>query len=190
MFHTGVLEKIGTQVLYSVTFLKILPFYEIMWKKLCTARQATDKVIPRRRDYELCCRITMARTHTQTQNSTYLLLIFHSNNGYANAHQCYVTRTLLLLFCMLVGNLQFLFLSVMYLSLLSLAYCKVFGTVRSAQTVFMCFVFIWEQTATFATSIINWFVIITELKSVHSVVRTGPLNKAVCASSLTLRPPN
>jgi hypothetical protein len=28
-------------------------------------------------------------------------------------------------------------------------------------TVFMCFVFIWEQTETFATYIINWLVFIT-----------------------------
>jgi len=35
-------------------------------------------------------------------------------------------------------------------------------TVRSAHTVFMCFVFIWEQTATCATYSINWFVFIDE----------------------------
>ena len=51
-------------------------------------------------------------------------------------------------------------------------------------TVFMCFVFIWEQTATCATYSINWLVFITEMKSVYSAVRTGSLNKAVCASSL------
>jgi len=48
----------------------------------------------------------------------------------------------------------------------------------------MCFVFIWEQTATFATYIINWLIFVTEVKSVYSAVRTGPLTKAVCASSL------
>ena len=57
-------------------------------------------------------------------------------------------------------------------------------TVRSAHTVFMCFVFIWEQTATCATYIINWLVFITEMKSVYCAVRTGSLNKAVYASSL------
>jgi hypothetical protein len=46
-----------------------------------------------------------------------------------------------------------------------------------------CFVFIWEQTVTFATYIIGWLDLITELKSVYSAVRNGPLNKAVCASS-------
>ena len=38
--------------------------------------------------------------------------------------------------------------------------------VRSAHTVFMGFVFIWEQTATCATYRINWLVFITEMKSV------------------------
>ena len=49
---------------------------------------------------------------------------------------------------------------------------------------FMCFIFIWEQTATCATYIINWLVFITEMKSVYCAVWTGSLNKAVCASSL------
>jgi len=50
----------------------------------------------------------------------------------------------------------------------------------------MCFVFIWEQTATCATYIINWSVFVTEMKSVYSAVRTESLNKAVWASSLTI----
>jgi len=49
-------------------------------------------------------------------------------------------------------------------------------TVHSAQTVFMCFVFILEQTATCATYCINWSVFITDMKSVYSAVRTGDLN--------------
>ena len=48
----------------------------------------------------------------------------------------------------------------------------------------MCFVFNWEQTATCATYSLTWLVFITEMKSVYSAVRTGSLNKAVCASSL------
>ena len=44
------------------------------------------------------------------------------------------------------------------------------------------FVFIAEQTATCATYSINWLVFITDMKSVYSAVRTGSLNKAVCAS--------
>jgi len=48
----------------------------------------------------------------------------------------------------------------------------------------MCFVFIWEQTATCATYSMNWLVFTTDMKSVYSTVRTGSINKAVCASSL------
>jgi hypothetical protein len=48
----------------------------------------------------------------------------------------------------------------------------------------MCFVIIWEQTATCATYSINWLVFITEMKSVYCAVRTGSLNIAVWASSL------
>jgi len=52
-------------------------------------------------------------------------------------------------------------------------------------TLYLCVLyFIWEQTATFATYSINWLVFITEMKSVYSAVRTGSLNKAVCALSL------
>ena len=49
---------------------------------------------------------------------------------------------------------------------------------------YLCFVSIWEQTATCATYSINWLVFITEMKSVYSAVRTGPFNKAVCASTV------
>ena len=48
----------------------------------------------------------------------------------------------------------------------------------------MCFVFIWEQTAFCPTYIIKWLVFITEMKSVYCAVRTGSLNKVVCASYL------
>jgi len=51
-------------------------------------------------------------------------------------------------------------------------------------TLYLCFVFIWEQTATCATYSINWLVFIAEMKSVYNAVRTGSLNKAVCASSV------
>jgi hypothetical protein len=54
----------------------------------------------------------------------------------------------------------------------------------SVHTVLMCFVFILEQRATYATYKIKWLEFITERKSVYSAVRTGSLNKADCASSL------
>ena len=46
------------------------------------------------------------------------------------------------------------------------------------------FLYIWEQTAICATYTINWLVFITEMKSVYSAVRTGALNKTVCALRL------
>jgi hypothetical protein len=49
---------------------------------------------------------------------------------------------------------------------------------------FMCFVWIWEQTAIISLYNINWLVFITKMKSVYCAVRTASLNKAVCASSL------
>jgi hypothetical protein len=48
---------------------------------------------------------------------------------------------------------------------------------------FVCFIFIWEQTAACATYNINWLVFITEMEVFYSAVRTGPL-KALKASSL------
>ena len=51
-------------------------------------------------------------------------------------------------------------------------------------TLYLCFVFIWEQTATCATYSINWLAFITEMKGVYCAVRTGSLNKAVCVSYL------
>jgi len=41
--------------------------------------------------------------------------------------------------------------------------------------VFMCFVWIWEQTAITSLYSINWLVCITETQSVHCAVRTGSL---------------
>ena len=48
---------------------------------------------------------------------------------------------------------------------------------RSAHTaVFMCFVWISEQTAIISLYSINWLVCITETESVYCAVRTGHLN--------------
>ena len=53
----------------------------------------------------------------------------------------------------------------------------------------MCFVFIWEQTATCATYSINWLVFITEMKSVYCAVRTGvvmPIHGASVCDLITV----
>ena len=55
---------------------------------------------------------------------------------------------------------------------------------HSAHTVFICFVFISEHTATFVLCNINRLVFITEMKSFYCAVRAESLNKTVYASSL------
>jgi len=44
-------------------------------------------------------------------------------------------------------------------------------------SVFMCFVWIWEQTAIISLYNINWLVCIAETESASCAVRTGSLNK-------------
>ena len=48
-------------------------------------------------------------------------------------------------------------------------------------SVFVCFVWISEQTAIISLYNINWLVCITETECVYCAIRTGSLNKAVCA---------
>ena len=47
---------------------------------------------------------------------------------------------------------------------------------------YLCFMFISKQTAIISLYSTDWLVFITEMKSVYCAVRTGCLNKAVCAS--------
>ena len=52
-------------------------------------------------------------------------------------------------------------------------------------TLYLCVLYLSQKkTANCATYSINVLVSITQMKSVYSAVRTGSLNKAVCASSL------
>ena len=46
---------------------------------------------------------------------------------------------------------------------------------HSAHTVFVCFVWIWEQTTIISLYSINWLVCITERECVYCAVRTGSL---------------
>ena len=52
-------------------------------------------------------------------------------------------------------------------------------------SVFMCFVWIWEQTAIISLYNINWLVFITETESVYCAVRTGYLCTIQGRSSLS-----
>jgi hypothetical protein len=54
--------------------------------------------------------------------------------------------------------------------------CLLRGTfyiLRSAHTVYLCFVWIWEQTAIISLYSIDWLVFITETECVYCAVRTG-----------------
>jgi hypothetical protein len=64
-----------------------------VWKKYGSSRQATgDNIIQRMR---FTCWITKA---TDTHSEYVILIAFHGSNGYANAPEYYVIRTLALLF--------------------------------------------------------------------------------------------
>ena len=47
---------------------------------------------------------------------------------------------------------------------------------RGTDWIFMCFVWIWEQTAIISLHNINWLVCITEMECVYCAVRAGSLN--------------
>ena len=55
----------------------------------------------------------------------------------------------------------------------------------SAHNALMCFVWLSEQTVMFPLYSIKLSVFITEAEIVYCAVRTGSLNKGVCASYLT-----
>jgi len=64
MFQTKVIEKIKIHIIYSIIFFRKRVFYEIMWKKCGTIRQATDENKLRRT--RIACWITKARnTHSE-----------------------------------------------------------------------------------------------------------------------------
>ena len=52
---------------------------------------------------------------------------------------------------------------------------KIKKILHADYTAFMCFVWISEQTATYALYSINWIVFITEVESVYSAVRIESL---------------
>jgi hypothetical protein len=55
-------------------------------------------------------------------------------------------------------------------------------------TVFMCFVWIWEQTAIISLYSINWLVCITETESVYCAVRTESLSVGLITALPMRRP--
>jgi len=92
MFQIKVVEKTKTHFVFSNFFFKTCRLWDKA-EKYCRTWQATD-------DCGACAlhggylRLhTHTHTHTHSLNMQYSLL-FHYNNGYANAPQCYVIRTL------------------------------------------------------------------------------------------------
>jgi hypothetical protein len=88
MFRTKVVEKIKTHILRSVIFFpENRAVYEIMWENI-VERGRPQMIIWRMRT---ACWIPKATdTNLEYVNS----LLFHYNNGFTNAPQCYVIRTL------------------------------------------------------------------------------------------------
>ena len=94
MFQAKVVQKIKTHVLFSVTFFFFRKSY-CTWdnvKKYCRAGQSTDDNIA----HVIACWITRA-TNAHTRVVSYSML-FHANNTSTNAPQCYVLRTLRVVF--------------------------------------------------------------------------------------------
>ena len=54
----------------------------------------------------------------------------------------------------------------------------IYNSTFCPHSVFMCFVWIWEQTAIISLYNINWLVFITETECVYCAVRTGSLYTA------------
>ena len=89
MCQTKVVQKIKTQVLYSITFtLENGAIYEIMWGKIVQQDRPQMTIW----HIHIACWIPKA-----TLTLVYLLFI-HCNNGCTNAPPCYVLRTLRVFF--------------------------------------------------------------------------------------------
>ena len=99
MFHTKVVEIIKTRILRSIIFFENRAVYETSWKKkYCTAWQA--KI--------WCMRIACYIPKATITYPEYIKLTAFSpySNGYTNAPQCYVIRTLsVLVLLKLTGRL-------------------------------------------------------------------------------------
>jgi len=80
-----VVEKTRTHILYSITF----------FRKSCRLSDCVEKHCRATEDNIIRC-ICFACWITKATNTHYMycFLIFHCNNGYANAPQCYIIRML------------------------------------------------------------------------------------------------
>ena len=107
MFHTKALEKIKINISRSVTFFSSFenrPVCEIMCKNIAEPDKPQMTI-----EYGSCAlHAGYLRLQTHTQNMQYLLL-FHANNGWTNAPQCYVIRVLPVVFLHYVKVVKLLY---------------------------------------------------------------------------------
>jgi hypothetical protein len=97
MFHTKVVQKIKTHILCSVTF-----FFENR-----TVYGIMENIVERGRPEMAICALQAGylRLQTHAHNIRYILL-FHGNNGYANAPQWCVYRHIACLLLSLLGKID------------------------------------------------------------------------------------
>jgi hypothetical protein len=91
MFQTNVVDKMTTHILCSITFSLKGAVYDIMWKSI-RERGGQQMTIWRMR---IACWIPKA---TNIHSGFECLLLLHCNSGWTNTPQCYVIRTLPVLF--------------------------------------------------------------------------------------------
>ena len=95
MFHTEIIDKIRAHILCSVTFFSFFrkrTVYVIMWKNILERRRPQMTIWRMR---IVCWMPKATNTHTEV---VFILSTFHCNNGCTNARECYVIRTLAVLF--------------------------------------------------------------------------------------------
>ena len=124
--------------------------------------------------------VTLCVLHA-LQNAT----LFHCHYAFQNFPFFWVTLCVLHALQNATESLKRQVVMVQFLSIFFFLNFLNFCWVFQKFPFFLCHsVFISERTTTCATYTINWLVFMTEIKSVYSAVRTGSLNKAVCASYL------
>ena len=106
MFPIKVVEKIKIHILCSTAFSENRVVYEIMSQNTVEPEKPQmtiwrvsvacwiSKATPAQAHFQPLRTHTHTRTRPLTHRNVLYLLLFHSNNGYVNAPQCYVVRTL------------------------------------------------------------------------------------------------
>ena len=101
MFQTKIFQKSKHKFYVQFFFVENRTVYEIRWK---------NTVHPDRSQMTIWrTRIASWITKTTNTHSEYVILLFHSNNGYSNALQCYVISTLPVLFVYIIRTFPILF---------------------------------------------------------------------------------